>query len=100
MLKHIVMWQLKDQALGQTKANNAKKIKEILEALNGKIEGMLSLEIGINALPDPQAFDLVLIGTYDDEDAFKRYLEHPDHIEAAEFIGQVRSARTAVDYFI
>ncbi len=34
MVKHIVMWKLKDEAHGNDKATNAKMIKESLEALD------------------------------------------------------------------
>ena len=99
MLKHVVMWRLKENALGQTKKENAEKMIKLIKALEGKIEGVISLEAGINALPDPQAYDVVLVGTYEDEAAFGRYLEHPDHVVAANFIGEVRESRTVVDYF-
>ena len=38
MIKHIVMWKLKDFAEGGSKLENAKKIKDMLEALKDKIE--------------------------------------------------------------
>ena len=48
MVKHIVFWKLHDQAEGQTKLENAKKIKEKLEGLVGVIPGLLSANVGIN----------------------------------------------------
>ena len=48
MIKHIVTWKLKEEAEGNTKVENAKKIKEILEALDGKIETLKAIEVGIN----------------------------------------------------
>ena len=50
MIKHIVMWKLKDEAHGNDKATNAKLIKEKLEALSGKIDGLLKIEVGIDFL--------------------------------------------------
>ena len=35
MVRHIVMWTLKDEAEGQTAKENGAKMKEILEALKG-----------------------------------------------------------------
>ena len=37
MIKHIVMWKLKDEAEGNSKDENAKIIKNSLEDLKGKI---------------------------------------------------------------
>ena len=38
MIKHIVFWQLKDEALGNTKARNMELVKEKLMACGAKIE--------------------------------------------------------------
>ncbi|MDR2938413.1 MAG: Dabb family protein, partial [Prevotellaceae bacterium] len=48
MVKHIVTWKLKEAAAGSDKASNAQLAKEKLEALNGKIPGLLKLEVGID----------------------------------------------------
>ena len=46
MIKHLVFWKLKSEALGKTKQENAVLIKEKLEALDGKISGLISIEVG------------------------------------------------------
>ncbi len=48
MIKHIVMWRLKDSALGNKKAGNARLVREKLEALRGRIPGLLRLEVGLD----------------------------------------------------
>ncbi|MBS7525909.1 Dabb family protein [Fusibacter paucivorans] len=97
MIKHVVMWRLK---ASHDKMANALKIKTDLEALAGEIEGLISIEAGVTALPDPQAYDVVLIAVFEDQTAFERYKTHPKHVVAAEFIGSVKEARTAVDYLL
>ncbi|MDK2865709.1 MAG: hypothetical protein PWP51_237 [Clostridiales bacterium] len=97
MIKHVVMWRLKESP---EKMANALKIKSLIEGLAGKIEGLISIEAGVNALPDPQAYDVVLIAVYEDEAAFERYKSHPEHVVAAQFIGSVKEARTVVDYYL
>ena len=47
MVKHIVMWKIKETN-GLTKEQTAQQIKEALEGLNGKIEGLRHLEVGID----------------------------------------------------
>ncbi len=47
MIKHIVLWKLKDNVGGKSKLENALRLKKELESLNGKIPGMLLLEVGI-----------------------------------------------------
>ena len=60
MIKHIVMWKLKDEAEGNSKAENAKIIKNSLEDLKGKINEIVNIEVGIDVNKSEQAYDVVL----------------------------------------
>ena len=59
MVKHIVMWKIKGTN-GLTKEETAQEIKRSLEDLNGKIEGLLRLEVGIDFLQSEASYDVVL----------------------------------------
>ena len=65
MLKHIVMWKLKEFAEGKTKAENALIMKENLERLVGIVPEIISLQVGINEKESDMAYDAVLISTFD-----------------------------------
>lgn len=93
------MWKLKDSANGKTKAENALILKEKLEALVGEISVLRSLEVGVNALSDGGAYDLVLITTFDNEDDLKTYANDPKHVKVSEFCQTIRETRVVVDYF-
>ena len=45
MVKHIVMWRM---AESEDKEQRAKDIKENLEALKGKIDVLVNIEVGLN----------------------------------------------------
>lgn len=95
MIRHIVFWNLKEE----NKAATALKIKSDLEALRGKIPGLLHIEVGINAPDAPQDnWDVVLNSDFENMDALNAYQVHPLHKEVAAFIGTVRTARACVDY--
>ena len=99
MIKHVIMWKLKDEALGNTKIENAKIIKEKLEALVGVIDEIKMLQVGININDgDDMAYDACLISEFEDLDALNRYKVHPEHQKAAGFVKEVRISRTSVDY--
>lgn len=100
MLKHIVMWKLKDFAEGCSREENARKIKAMLEALKGKIEQIVDLEVGINIDHSDMAFDAVLISVFNDEQALEKYRVHPEHVKVSEFVSKVREDRTTVDYLV
>ena len=63
-LKHIVMWRLQDFAEGRSKAENARWMKEHLEALVGQIPELLSAEVGINIKESEASYDAVLTATF------------------------------------
>ena len=64
MIKHIVMWTLKDETEHGTKAQAAQKMKEMLEALNGKVPTLKLLEVGVNTFGDTPPCDVVLYSEF------------------------------------
>ena len=98
MIRHIVFWKLKDSAEGKTKRENGCTIKEKLEALVGKIEGLISAEVGENY--NGGDFDFCLNSTFADDAALKGYQTHPLHLEVRAFVHKVICDRTAVDFEI
>ena len=100
MIKHIVFWKLKDEALGNDKATNALIIKEKLEALNGQIEGLLKLEVGIDFVGGPMSGDVALYSEFATKADLDFYQGHPKHKAVQAFVTDVRSDRLVVDYEI
>lgn len=100
MIKHVVMWKLKDFAEGCSREENAKKIKSMLEALVGKIDQIVSLEVGINISNSDMAYDAVLISEFENQQKLEEYRIHPEHVKVSEFVSKVRVSRVVVDYII
>jgi hypothetical protein len=98
MFKHIVFFKLKDFAEGASKAENARQIKSKLEALNGRIPGLLKLEVGINVVDDAAAYDIALYSEFASQQDAKNYATNPEHVAVAKFIGLVKEGRVVVDY--
>lgn len=96
MIKHIVMWKLKEE----NKQQNIANIKSMLENLVGKIDGLLSAEVGVNVVVDNDAFDAVLVSTFDSLDALHAYKTDPQHVVVSAFVKSVRTDRKTVDYYI
>lgn len=94
MIKHIVMWKLKDE----NKEENALKIKNDLEALKSEISEIKEIEVGIDVNKSEAAYDVVLYSTFDSQEDLDNYQVHPKHKEAGVFIRQVVSSRVVVDY--
>jgi len=98
MIKHIVIFKLKDQAEGCTKEENAVKIKSILDSLPGKIEQIRDYEVGIDINKSERAFDIALYSSFDSLEDLQIYAKHPAHLEVVDFIMKVRIEGKVVDY--
>jgi len=100
MIKHIVMWRLKDQAQGQDRHGNALLIKQRLESLSGKIPGLNKIEVGIDISTTPESSDLALCCEFADQAALKGYEQNPQHQSLLSFVQGVRIERRIIDYEI
>lgn len=83
MVKHIVLWSLKDELSTEEKAARAAIIKERLEALRGVVPGLLELTVHCHLLPASNA-DLMLDSLLESPQALEGYSAHPAHQKAAD----------------
>lgn len=100
MLKHIVMWRFKENTNGQTAQQHAQWMKSQLDALVGVVPEIRSLECGLDEIGTPASFHTVLTVVVDDQEALKRYAEHPAHLTIAQYAQKVTETRVVVDYTI
>ncbi len=101
MVKHIVMWKVKEHEVHGTKEEVMHKIKKGLEGLKGKIDGLEEIEVGINFNASDAAFDVVLNSVFTSKEALEGYQNHPKHLEVANgLVRQVATSRVVVDYVI
>lgn len=98
MVKHIVLWKLKEHAHGKSKRENAETIKSMLENLNGKIPGMISIEVGFDFSCSDGSADIVLYSEFENRKALEGYQTHPLHEEVKPYVLEARSERRVVDY--
>ncbi len=99
MINHIVMWTLKDEADGRSKAENLLLMKQMLLDLIYEIDEIKSLDVGINC-GDARFtnFDICLSATFDTPEDIEKYQQHPAHQKCVEFIRKVRNERAAIDF--
>jgi len=98
MLKHIVMWKLKDEAEGADKLANAREMKRRLDECANIVPGQLTFEVML-AQPGLEAtYDVVLYSEFADRAALQAYIDHPTHKAVVPFIGAVREGRQCMDY--
>jgi len=98
MIKHIVMWKLKEQAEGADRAANAREMKRRLDEFAHIVPGIVTFEVTL-AQPDLEAtHDVVLYSEFTDRAALEAYIKHPTHQAVVPFIGAIREARQCMDY--
>ena len=100
MVKHIILWQLKDELSADEKIKVKADIKAGLEGLAGQIPGLKEIKVQTEGLASSNA-DLMLDSSFEDEASLKGYAVHPAHVAVAD--GAVRpftKNRVYLDYEI
>ena len=100
MVKHVIIWNLKEEFSDSEKENIKKGIKEGLENLQGKIPGLVDIKVNIEGLSSSTG-DLILDSTFESAEALKGYSTHPEHVAVAD--SEVRpytAVRSCFDYEI
>lgn len=98
MVKHVILWTLKETLSAEEKEQVKAKIKAGLEGLRGQIPGLLEITVHTNGLKSSNA-DLMLDASFTDEAALAGYAVHPLHVAVAD--GKVRpftASRVCLDY--
>ena len=98
MIKHIVVWRLKDEALGSDKAANLLRMKTAIEALRHSVPEVEHLEVGLDIGAAPDSWDIVIYSEFATREALDRYQVHPEHMKVKELVGELRELRAAIDY--
>ncbi len=97
MVKHIILWKLKDEFNNETVKNG---IKEGLEGLIGKIEGLLEIKVETKTLASSNV-DVMLYSVFESEEALQFYAKHPEHNKVADsMVRPYTASRACFDYIV
>lgn len=83
MVKHMILWTLKDELSVEEKENIKDGIKEGLEGLAGQIPGMIDIKVYKDGLPTSTT-DIMLDSTFESAEALANYSTHPKHVAVAD----------------
>lgn len=98
MVKHVILWKIKEEYTGEKLEEIKKGIKEGLEGLQGQIPGLIDIKVNTNGLASSNV-DVMLDSTFENEESLKGYAVHPAHVAVAD--GKVRpftASRSCLDY--
>lgn len=95
MVKHIILWKLKEEHSNGEVKNG---IKNGLEGLKGKIDGLLEIKVQTDKLASSNA-DVMLYSVFENEEALKGYSVNPAHVEVANSkVRPFTEARMCMDF--
>lgn len=100
MIKHIVMFKLKD-INGKTELENALEAKERFNDVIENVPTLRSAEVVINSKDaDTSNYTIALICGFDTIDDLNAYQVHPAHVSFGKYIASIRESRACIDYEI
>lgn len=89
MITHIVLIGLQDPA-------DAQECADRLQAMTGRIDGLLSVRAGVDF--SGTGYHVALVTELRDRDALAAYAAHPVHLEVIEWIKPRVASRALVDF--
>ena len=97
MVKHIVMFKLKETLSMEEKLDVMNRFKAAIEALPAMIDVIRKVFVGLN-INEAEQWDICLESEFDSLDDVKLYAAHPDHVAAAGILKDAKLDRACVDY--
>lgn len=100
MIRHIVLFKLKEFDTDKERSEVLKLLKINLEALKTKIKEIQFLEIGVNITRSDSAFDIALNSEFLSLTDLEKYRIHPNHKKVVELLREYTVDRVVTDYNI
>lgn len=95
MVKHVIIWKLKEE---YNTMEIKTGIKQAIESLLGVVPGLIEIKVEINPLASSNA-DVMLYTVHKDEDSLKGYAVHPEHVKVADtYVRPYTQSRACFDY--
>lgn len=97
MIRHVIIWELKEDLAGEGRLAAKAEIKKELEALAGRIDGLREIHVYTELLASSNG-DIMLDAVFESEEALAGYQVHPEHLKAAETVKKAVCRRSCADF--
>lgn len=98
MVRHIILWTIKEEISDVEKEKIKQGVKEGLEGLKGVVPGLVDIHVQTESLESSTA-DLMLDSTFENAQALKGYATHPAHVTVAdEKVRPFMAIRSCLDF--
>lgn len=96
MIKHIVCFKMAEPT-----PELLEKTKDILLSMDGKVDLLRGIEVGIDFLKSERSYDIILQVLLEDEQALEAYQQDPYHCDVVKkHMHAVTVSSVAVDYYL
>lgn len=93
MIRHVVLWRLKPDI-----GDRFHIVRSALVAQQGRIPGLLRVEVGRNVAASRRAVDFALVCDFASMEALAGYHRHPAHFETRAIVDPLVEEHWIVDY--
>lgn len=97
MVRHIVLWNFKEELSEAERKEAGAHMQSILEPLKDVVPGTIDLKVMINQ-QETSNREVALISTFATVEALNGYITHPAHVEAGKYVRSVTCNRACIDY--
>ena len=97
MVKHIVLFKLKESLSQEEKQEVMVSFKNAIEALPAAINYIRKIYVGLN-INTEEKWDICLESEFDSLEDVRNYAIHPAHVAAASIIKEAKQDRACADY--
>lgn len=97
MVRHIVLFKLREDAPEAEKLRAMNAFKTAIEALPSKIPFIREIEVGLNMDP-AEKWHIALNSVFDNMGDVNAYAVHPDHVAAGKLLAETKESRACVNY--
>lgn len=102
MIRRIVVFKMKEEALGASAWENAEKLAGMFNNLKNHLDFLVDIKAGVCAKDTYEicGYNMGLTVTYACKEDIEKYTVHPEHQKVKNFVGEIIETRTMVDYEI
>ena len=100
MVRHVVMWRLKDRDALTTTSAKWGELQACVAAMRSGIPGLIKVDLGMDQPRTADSTDLILFSEFDSWAALDGYQVHPIHEDFKKLLGPLRTERRVGDYEI
>lgn len=98
MVKHVILWTLKEELSDIKKKAVKENAKKNLESLKGKIDGLVDIKVNISGLETSNC-DMMLDSCFESFEALKAYAVNPEHVKVADtYVRPFTQNRSCLDF--